>query len=90
VSVASNSLLIVLKLVVGLLIGSVAVISEAVHSAMDLAAVLVFAAAAWIIHEAARKLINPHEIDMPFWGVGGGADLGDSQLARVAPAVQGG
>ena len=104
-SVASNSLLIVLKLVVGLLIGSVAVISEAIHSAMDLAAaiiaffavrassreaderhpfghgkfenisgtveaVLIFAAAAWIIYEAVRKLIDPHEIDMPFWGVG--------------------
>ncbi|MBN1630157.1 MAG: cation transporter [Thermoleophilia bacterium] len=104
-SVASNSLLIVLKLVVGLLIGSVAVISEAIHSGMDLAAaiiaffavrassreaderhpfghgkfenisgtveaVLIFAAAAWIIYEAVRKLIDPHEIDMPFWGVG--------------------
>jgi cation diffusion facilitator family transporter len=37
-SVASNSLLIVLKVVVGLSIGSVAVLSEAVHSAVDLIA----------------------------------------------------
>lgn len=37
-SVCSNSLLIALKLVVGLLIGSVSVISEAIHSAMDLLA----------------------------------------------------
>jgi len=40
-SVASNGVLIVFKLVVGLLIGSVAVISEAVHSAMDLAASII-------------------------------------------------
>jgi cation diffusion facilitator family transporter len=37
-SVASNSLLIILKVVVGLSIGSVAVFSEAVHSAVDLVA----------------------------------------------------
>jgi cation diffusion facilitator family transporter len=104
-SVASNSLLIILKLVVGLMIGSVAVISEAIHSGMDLLAalialfavrasgreadkehpfghgkfenisgsieaLLIFAAAAWIIYEAVRKLVDPHEIEMPFWGVG--------------------
>ena len=104
-SVASNTLLIILKVAVGLLIGSVAVISEAIHSGMDLVAaviaflavrasgreaderhpfghgkfenlsgtieaLLIFAAAAWIIYEAIRKLIDPHEIDMPFWGVG--------------------
>lgn len=34
----SNSLLVVFKLIVGLLIGSVAIISEAIHSAMDLLA----------------------------------------------------
>lgn len=104
-SVASNSLLIVLKLVVGLLIGSVAVISEAIHSGMDLLAalialfavrasgreadkrhpyghgkfenlsgsieaILIFVAAVWIIYEAVCKLLDPQEIDMPFWGVG--------------------
>lgn len=37
-SVMSNSLLVVFKLIVGLLIGSVAIISEAIHSAMDLLA----------------------------------------------------
>lgn len=42
-SVFSNSLLVLLKLMVGLSIGSVAVLSEAVHSATDLiAAVLAF------------------------------------------------
>ena len=40
-SVASNSILIVLKIVVGILIGSVAVISEAIHSAVDLVAALI-------------------------------------------------
>ena len=104
-SVASNSLLIVLKLVVGILMGSVAVISEAIHSGIDLLAaviallavrasshdpderhpyghgkyenisgtieaLLIFAAAVWIIYEAVHKLINPQEIDMPAWGAG--------------------
>lgn len=104
-SVASNSLLIVLKVVVGLLTGSVAVISEAIHSGMDLLAalialfavrtssreaderhpyghgkvenisgtieaLLILAAAAWIIYEAVRKLIDPQLINTPFWAVG--------------------
>lgn len=104
-SVVSNSLLIILKVVVGLLIGSVSVLSEAIHSGVDLIAavitlfavrassqeaderhpyghgkfenisgtieaLLIFAAAAWIIYEAVHRLIRPQEIDMPFWGVG--------------------
>ncbi len=40
-SVASNSVLVVGKLMVGLLIGSVSVISEAIHSGMDLVAALI-------------------------------------------------
>ena len=103
-SVASNSLLVFFKLVVGLLIGSVAVISEAIHSGMDLAAsviaffavrasgrkaderhpyghgkyenvsgvveaLLIFAAAAWIIYEAVHKLLSPQSVEMPVWGV---------------------
>jgi cation diffusion facilitator family transporter len=44
-SVASNTLLVVLKVVVGLAIGSVSVLSEAIHSGLDLvAAVIAFAA----------------------------------------------
>lgn len=39
-SVASNSLLVALKLTVGLLMGSVGVISEAIHSGVDLIAAL--------------------------------------------------
>ncbi|MBM3155536.1 MAG: cation diffusion facilitator family transporter, partial [Chloroflexi bacterium] len=86
-SVISNSVLVVFKLVVGVIIGSVSVISEAIHSGMDLVAsvialvavrisgrspdedhafghgkvediaaaveaLLIFAAAIWIIYEA--------------------------------------
>ena len=40
-SVASNAALVVFKLIVGLLIGSVAVLSEAIHSGIDLAAALI-------------------------------------------------
>jgi cation diffusion facilitator family transporter len=103
-SVASNSVLIAFKLVVGIVIGSVAVISEAIHSGMDLAAsviaffavrasgrtrderhpyghgkfenvsgvveaLLIFAAAAWIIYEAVHKLVRPQGVEMPVWGV---------------------
>jgi cation diffusion facilitator family transporter len=104
-SVASNTLLIVFKVVVGILIGSVAVLSEAIHSGIDLVAaiialvavrvsgheadeghpyghgkvenisgtieaLLIFAAAAWIIYEAVHKLLSPEAIDVPAWGVG--------------------
>lgn len=40
-SVASNSTLMVMKLIVGLLIGSVSIISEAIHSGMDLLAAII-------------------------------------------------
>ena len=40
-SVASNTFLVVAKLVVGLMIGSVSVISEAIHSAVDLPAAVI-------------------------------------------------
>jgi cation diffusion facilitator family transporter len=40
-SVASNTTLVVFKLVVGLAIGSVSVISEAIHSGMDLVAAII-------------------------------------------------
>ncbi len=104
-SVASNSLLAIFKLIVGALIGSVAVLSEAIHSAMDLIAaliaffavriagrpadeehpfghtkvenisaaieaVLIFAAAIWIIYEAVHKLLNPQPLETIGWGIG--------------------
>lgn len=40
-SVASNSTLMVIKLIVGLLIGSVSIISESIHSGMDLLAAII-------------------------------------------------
>jgi cation diffusion facilitator family transporter len=40
-SILSNSILIVLKLVVGLISGSVSIISEAIHSSMDLLAAII-------------------------------------------------
>jgi len=40
-SVASNTVLIVLKVVIGVLMGSVAVLSEAIHSAIDLVAAVI-------------------------------------------------
>jgi len=104
-SVASNSVLVVFKLIVGVLIGSVSVLSEAIHSGMDLVAaliaffavriagraadeehpfghtkvenmsaaieaLLIFAAAVWIIIEAVEKLLNPRPIETVSWGVG--------------------
>ena len=40
-SVASNSLLVIFKIIVGALIGSVSIISEAIHSGMDLLAAII-------------------------------------------------
>src|ERR1035437_9245015 len=40
-SIVSNTLLIILKLGVGLFTGSVSIISEAIHSSMDLIAALI-------------------------------------------------
>ncbi len=40
-SVASNTTLVVMKLIVGLMIGSVSIISEAIHSAVDLLAAII-------------------------------------------------
>lgn len=58
-SVASNSVLVVLKLAAGLWIGSVAVISEAIHSAVDLLAAVI----AWVAVTMAGK---PADEDHPY------------------------
>ncbi|MCX8040646.1 MAG: cation diffusion facilitator family transporter [Planctomycetota bacterium] len=56
-SVASNSVLVVGKLVTGLIIGSVAVVSEAIHSAVDLLAALI----AWFaVREAGKPADEQH------------------------------
>jgi cation diffusion facilitator family transporter len=59
ISVLSNSVLVVAKLVVGLLIGSVAVVSEAIHSAVDLVAALI----AWFAVTVSGK---PADEDHPY------------------------
>ncbi len=58
-SVVSNSLLIVLKLVAGLITGSIAILTEAIHSAIDLLASIV----ALI---AVRKADEPADADHPY------------------------
>ena len=103
-SVVSNSMLVALKLAVGLVIGSVSVISEAIHSGVDLIAaaiayysvrtsgmpadrehpfghgkienisgtveaLLIFAAALWILYEAAQKIVRPEPLELASWGV---------------------
>jgi len=104
-SVVSNTLLVVGKVTIGLLIGSVSVVSEAIHSGIDLIAaaiavcavrraarpadaghhfghgklenlsgtieaLLIFAAAGWILWEAVGKLRHPAPLAEVGWGVG--------------------
>lgn len=103
-SIFSNMSLILMKLFVGIFTGSVSIISEAIHSSMDLLAsfiayysvrisdtpadkehpyghgkfenvsgvaeaILIFIASFWIIYEAVNKMISPHEVTFPFFGV---------------------
>lgn len=58
-SVLSNTILVILKLAVGMAIGSVSVISEAIHSGVDLLAALI----AWI---AVREASKPADKEHPF------------------------
>lgn len=58
-SVGSNSALVVLKLAVGLAIGSVSVLSEAIHSAVDLVAAI-------IALVAVRVAAKPPDVTHPF------------------------
>ncbi len=58
-SVISNTSLVILKLVVGTLIGSVSVVSEAIHSAVDLLAAI-------IALFAVKKSGKPADEDHPF------------------------
>ena len=58
-SVISNGLLVILKLIVGLAIGSVSVLSEAIHSGMDLIASLIAAF-------SVRTSSIPADISHPF------------------------
>ena len=55
-SVLSNTALVIAKLVIGIIIGSVSVISEAIHSGVDLlAALIAFFAVKTIRYAGGRK-----------------------------------
>lgn len=73
VSIAYNLLLIALKIAVGVVTGSVAIISEAVHSAMDLVAAVV-------AFFSVRKADEPADAEHP-WG--------HAKLEHVAAAFEG-
>ena len=54
-SIVSNTTLVVLKLVVGIVVGAVSLISEAMHSGVDLIAALI---AFWAVH---KSVVPPDE-----------------------------
>ena len=56
-SVLSNSVLIVIKLVVGIMMQSVSVISEAIHSGIDLVASII---ALFAVKESGKPADNEH------------------------------
>jgi cation diffusion facilitator family transporter len=58
-SVGSNSVLIAMKVAVGITTGSVSIISEAIHSSMDLMAAL-------IAFFSVRKSDSPPDKDHPY------------------------
>jgi len=73
VSIASNALLIVLKLVAGALTGSLAILTEAIHSSIDLVASLV-------AFFSIRKAEQPADESHPY---------GHAKLENVAAAAEG-
>jgi cation diffusion facilitator family transporter len=72
-SIASNATLIVLKLVAGAITGSIAVITEAVHSAIDLVASIV-------AYFSVRKADEPPDEDHPY---------GHEKVENVAAGIEG-
>jgi cation diffusion facilitator family transporter len=72
-SIFSNSVLIVLKLVAGALTGSIAIITEAVHSSIDLLASIV-------AFYSVRKADEPADEDHPY---------GHQKVENLAAAVEG-
>lgn len=73
VSIASNSILIVLKLIAGVVTGSIAIITEAVHSATDLIASLV-------AYFSVRKAEEPPDESHPY---------GHAKVENVAAGIEG-
>ncbi len=73
VSIISNSLLIMLKLVAGVITGSVAIITEAVHSSIDLIASI-------IAYFSVRKADEPADEDHPY---------GHAKIENLSAVIQG-
>ncbi len=72
-SIASNSLLIALKLVAGAITGSIAIITEAIHSAIDLmASVIAFV--------SVRRADEPPDAEHPY---------GHERIENLAAAIEG-
>jgi cation diffusion facilitator family transporter len=72
-SIASNATLIVLKIVAGALTGSVAIITEAVHSSIDLTA-------SFVAFFSVRKADEPADADHPY---------GHAKVENLAAALEG-
>ncbi|HZO36223.1 MAG TPA: cation diffusion facilitator family transporter [Solirubrobacteraceae bacterium] len=72
-SIASNTLLIVVKLVAGLVTGSVAILTEAMHSAVDLSASVV-------AYFSIRKADEPADESHPY---------GHEKIENLAAAIEG-
>ena len=73
ISIASNAALIVLKLIAGAITGSVAIITEAIHSAVDLVA-------SFIAYFSVRQAEEPADADHPH---------GHEKFENVAAAAEG-
>jgi len=72
-SIVSNSVLIVLKLIAGAITGSIAIITEAVHSSIDLLASIV-------AFYSVRKADEPADADHPY---------GHEKVENLAAAIEG-
>ncbi len=72
-SIASNSILIVLKLIAGAITGSIAIITEAIHSAVDLVASV-------IAFVSVRKADEPADREHPY---------GHEKVENLAAAIEG-
>src|SRR5689334_7908038 len=73
ISVLSNSILIVVKLAAGILTGSIAILTEAIHSAVDLVA-------SFVALFSVRKADEPADEDHPY---------GHEKIENLAAAIEG-
>ena len=72
-SILSNTILVALKLAAGVITGSIAIITEAVHSSIDLLAAMV----AWL---SVRKADEPADADHPY---------GHAKIENLSAAIEG-